>query len=112
MMNTDKIISLCNQIELIIGAICNTGYTIQLGDEEAIFNRTKAIADEVNAPPKSNADFIRHMTDEELADWFAQFMMCCVCDKENKPVGCNKDECRKYALKYMKKGVNTNDDKG
>ncbi len=94
---------------MIIVTICNTGYTIQQGDEEAIFNRTKAIADEVNTPPKSNADFIRHMTDEELADWFAPCMMCRMCDKENKPVGCNKDECRKYALKYMKKVVQNNE---
>lgn len=67
---------------------------------------------ELSSPPKSNADFIRHMTYEELAGQFAQFMMCRVCDNENKPVGCNKDECRKYALKYMKKEVNTDDDKG
>lgn len=108
-MDKSRILSLLNQIEMIIVTICNTGYTLQPGDEEAVFNRTKAIADEVNAPPESNGDFIRHMTDEELADWFAPYMMCHMCDKENKPAGCNKDECRKYALKYMKGDVQKND---
>ena len=111
-MNKSIILSLCNQIEMIVATVCDTGYTLQPGDEEAIFNMVKEIIDEVNAPPKSNGDFIRHMTDEELADWFAPCMMCHMCDKENKPVGCNKDECRKYALRYMKNGVNTNDDNG
>lgn len=107
-------LSLCNQIEIIVATVCDTGYTLQPGDEEAIFNRVRAIMDEVNAPPKSNCDFIRHMVDEELADWFAPHMMCHMCDKENKPVGCvgcNKDECRKYALIYMKKEVQKNDER-
>ena len=67
-MNKSRILSLLNQIEMIIVTMCNTGYTLQSVDEESIFNRTKEIANEVNTPPKSNADFIRHMTDEELAD--------------------------------------------
>lgn len=53
----------------------------------------------------TNGDKIRAMTDEELADWFAPHMMCNICDKKNKPVGCNRDECRKYALVYMKQEV-------
>lgn len=62
---------------MIIVTICNTGYTLQSGDEEAIFDRTKAIADEVNAPPKSNADFIRHMTDEELSEFLGNVIDHC-----------------------------------
>jgi len=56
----------------------------------------------------TNADCIRQMTDEELADWFAPHMMCNICDKDNKPVGCNRNECRKYALAYMKREVRDN----
>lgn len=55
--------------------------------------------------PMTNGDKIRAMTDEELADWFAPHMMCNICDKKNKPVGCNQNECRKYALVYMKRKV-------
>lgn len=67
-MDKAKILRLCNQIEMIIATVCNTGYTLQTGDKEAIFNRTKAIMDEVSAPPKTNGDRIRQMTDKELAE--------------------------------------------
>lgn len=43
----------------------------------------------------TNADRIRQMTDEELAEWFAPHMMCNICDKNNKPCGCNRNECKK-----------------
>ena len=33
-----------------------------------------------DAPPKSNADRIRQMTDEELADLFCRISQCCVND--------------------------------
>ena len=32
---------------------------------------------EIAAPPKTNADRIRQMTDEELADFFCQISQCC-----------------------------------
>lgn len=51
----------------------------------------------------TNGDRIRQMTDEEIAEWFAPHMMCKLCDKKDKPSGCSKDECKKYALIYMKK---------
>lgn len=104
-MDKEKILRLCHQIEMIIVTVCNTGYTLQPGDEEAIFNRTKAIMDEVSEPPKTNADHIRHMTDEQLAEWFAPHIRCSICDKKDKPHGCNLNECKKYALAYMKKKV-------
>lgn len=72
---------------------------------QTIINKVLVIATEINEPPKTNGDYIRKMTDEELAEWFAPHMMCNICDKKNKPVGCvgcNRDECRKYALVYMK----------
>lgn len=42
------IMRLCNEIEMIIDTVCNTGYTLQPGDEEAIMKRTKAIKKELN----------------------------------------------------------------
>jgi hypothetical protein len=53
----------------------------------------------------TNGDRIRDMTDDELADWFAPHMRCGICDKRNKPCGCNLNECKKYALAYMKKEI-------
>ena len=42
-----KILRLCDSIEMIIVTVCNTGYTLQDGDEEAIMKRTKAIKKEL-----------------------------------------------------------------
>lgn len=64
-MDKEKILRLCNQIEMIINTVCNTGYTLQPGDVDAIFNRTKAIAAEIKTPPKTNAECVCEMTDEE-----------------------------------------------
>lgn len=54
--------------------------------------------------PMTNADRIRQMTDKELAEWFAPHMGCNICDK-NDMYGCDLNECKKYALAYMKKEV-------
>lgn len=42
------IMRLCNEIEMIIVTVCDTGYTLQPDDEEAIMKRTKAIKKELN----------------------------------------------------------------
>lgn len=54
---------------------------------------------------KTNADRIRQMTDEEIAEWFTPYMRCSICDKKDKPRGCDWNKCKKYALAYMKKEV-------
>lgn len=41
------IMRLCNEIEMIIVTVCDTGYTLQGGDVEAIMKRTKAIRKEL-----------------------------------------------------------------
>ena len=46
-VDRDTILRLCNEIEMIIVTVCNTGYTLQEGDEEAIMKRTKAIRKEL-----------------------------------------------------------------
>lgn len=53
----------------------------------------------------TNGDKVRQMSDEELADWFAPHMMCDICEKNDKPDGCDRNECKKYALAYMKQEV-------
>ena len=111
-MNTDKIISLCKQIEMIVVTICNTGYTLQPGDEEAILNRVKAIMDEVNAPPKSNGDRIRQMTeDEELLSAIGTGCYRCAYSNGECDNGYGEG-CITGNLKWLKQEVNTNDDNG
>lgn len=99
-MDKAKILRLCNQIEMIIVTVCNTGYTLQPCDEEAIFNRTKAIMDEVSVPPKTNADHIRQMTDEELAIQLEAF----ICNKIEE---CRREDigCIDCAMKWLKQEV-------
>lgn len=41
------IMRLCNEIEMIVVTVCDTGYTLQGGDVEAIMKRTKAIRKEL-----------------------------------------------------------------
>lgn len=52
-MDKAKILRLCNQIEMIIATICDTGYTLQEGDEEAICERIKIIAAEISDPSEN-----------------------------------------------------------
>ena len=50
------ILRLCNEIEMIIVTVCDTGYTLQNGDVEAIIKRTKAIRTELTG----DAEPVRH----------------------------------------------------
>lgn len=56
---------------------------------------------EITAPPKSNADRIRQMTDEELARFLINFDMCIVCQ-----VKCTKGyPCNKGIMEWLKQEV-------
>jgi hypothetical protein len=46
-IDRDAILRLCNEIEMIIVTVCDTGYTLQNGDVEAIIKRTKTIRKEL-----------------------------------------------------------------
>lgn len=48
------IMRLCNGIEMIIVTVCNTRYTLQPGDEEAIMERTKAIKKELTGDAETD----------------------------------------------------------
>lgn len=93
-MDKAKILRLCNEIEDEISEAWNCD-VIEYDKAGHIISIARKIAAEITAPPKSNADRIRQMTDEELAEWFAPHMMCNICDKNNKPCGCNRNECKK-----------------
>lgn len=77
-MNTAKIAKLCNEIEDVACDIsCITMNDIVSAESRMIFDKSKEIAAEISAHPKSNADRIRQMTDEELADFFCRISQCC-----------------------------------
>ena len=109
-MDKEKIMKLCQQIGLI--AMSNKKHYPALhSDFDFINDAQMDIFREITAPPKSNGDRIRQMTDEELAEWFAQYIPCNECER-SESYGCDKDECTKYALLYMKQEVSEDDSGG
>ena len=53
-IDRDAILRLCNEIEMIIVTVCDTGYTLQDSDVEAIIKRTKAIKKELTEDAGTN----------------------------------------------------------
>lgn len=101
-MDKTKILRLCNEIEMIMCEVSNTGHTMQDCDYEAVDKRLKAIVAEITAPPKTNGDRIRQMTDEELAEWLDLHGECNQCAYH--PTQC-KTECNEGHLKWLRKEV-------
>ena len=58
----------------------------------------------------TNGDKVRQMTDEELAERFAPHMLCRICPKPLR-VSCTKDDCIKYALKWLKQEARDDDER-
>lgn len=106
-MNKEKILRLLDQIEMIINTVCNTGYTLQPGDEDAILNRVKAIMDEVSASPKSNGDHVRQMTDGKLANKLID--KCTICTYHNAECETKFCICGEGILKWLQEEESGND---
>jgi len=53
---------------------------------------------------KTNADRVRSMTDEELAEWFLK-IAACPCDAMNGGCALNDDTCRQAWFKWLKEEV-------
>lgn len=111
MIDSAKILKLCNDIEDIVTDM--DVHCDQAGWTECmeIISKIKQIGEELKETqarealkaaeqPKSNGDYIRLMTDEELADALGWGCACCV----YHPVQC-KAECSEGRLKWLKKGV-------
>ena len=70
-MDKAKIAKLCNDIEDIACDISQqTMNDIVSSESRMIFDKAKEITAEISAHPKTNADRIRQMTDEELSAFF------------------------------------------
>ena len=100
-MDKEKIMKLCQQIGLI--AMSNKKHYPALhSDFDFINDAQMDIFREVTAPPKSNADRIRQMTEEELAEWLDLHGECNQCAYH--PAQC-KTECNEGHLKWLKQEV-------
>jgi len=106
-MDKEKIMKLCQQIGLV--AISNKKYYPALhSDFDFINDAQMDIFREVTAPPKTNGDRIRAMTDEELAEFLNVYAGCRLCDGYKRGI-CNS-ECIKGFLAWLRKEVDENAD--
>lgn len=77
-------------------------------------DKAKEISAEITAPPKSNADRIRQMTDEELAEWLDHVAGCGVCVLNEGKYRYSGDhcahehDCMQYIEKWLKQEVSEN----
>lgn len=78
-MDKAKILRLLDEADDIVSALYRQGANKDYKCK-SLREKLKVIAAEITAPPKSNADRIRQMTDEELADFICQISQCCLND--------------------------------
>lgn len=90
-MNTAQIARWCNEIESIILEIYNTKRMMQFDECKKMLSKLKAIGAELSEKPKTNADRIRQMTDEELFDFLDAITDTC---------GCWSPQCDNCPMKY------------
>lgn len=111
-MNTAKIAKLCNKIEDIACDISQrTMDDIIYRESKMIFDKAKEITAEISAPPKTNADRIRQMTDEELAALIAnENDFCSLCAYKSDTPICTKPlaACTHGFYEWLKQEVSKN----
>ena len=107
-MDKAKIAKLCNEIDDEVTDIAFNSTHKHIYDCcESIREYLKAIAAEITAPPKSNCDRIRQMTDEELAKFMRSCNFCAYLDK-----GCQHNgTCTQGFLEWLKQEVKTDDER-
>ena len=93
-MDKAKILRLLDEADDIVAALYRQGANKDYKCK-SLREKLKAIAAEITAPPKSNADRIRKMTDEELAVFFCES----ICDHAT----CGSYSCETCALQWLRK---------
>lgn len=87
-MDKAKILRLLDEADDIVSALYRQGANKDYKCK-SLREKLKAIAAEITAPPKSNADRIRQMTDEDLVEYLASY----ICD--NRAL----QDCRRFKLR-------------
>ena len=97
-MDKSKILRLCDEIEDNAKEIRERTVKNSYFMEQTIINRVLVIRAEITAPPKTNADRIRQMTDEELVSEISRS----ICENvENCENDLNCYDCRLQWLKQV-----------
>ena len=112
-MDKAKILLQCNEIERAVNELYVKRQDSITRDERIAFiNMLGVIVAEITAPPKSNGDRIRAMTDEELGFWKA----CPDCEscawRENRECDndCTKYNCFNGVIEWLRKEVSEDAD--
>lgn len=75
-------------------------YSTKMSDEFPCNSCVHGVCLEDFFKPKTNADRIRSMSDEELAEFLSHYMSCGYCDARNKEQGCK--DCKAELLQWLK----------
>jgi len=104
-MNREKILRLLDEADDIVSALYRQGANKDYKCK-SLREKLKAIAAEITAPPKSNADRIRQMTDEELAE-MVSMKVCRIVKPDGKdcPKGFYFGKCDKCVVSWLRKEV-------
>lgn len=105
-MNTAKIAKLCNEIEDIAMEIRERTMSDSYFLAQNIIDKSRQISAEISSPTKTNADFIRQMSDEELAEFFEKNCSCPNCCIYH-PASCKhiRAQCTEGYNKWLKQEV-------
>jgi hypothetical protein len=101
-VDKSKIIRLIEAADDIVSALYRQGANKDYKCKE-LREKMNAIAAAINDPPKSNADCIRQMTDEELAESLSGSVAC------RHIMCCLDTSCYECTLKWLKQEVSEDD---
>lgn len=104
-MDKAKILRLLDKADDIVNALYKQGANKDYKCK-SLREKLRAIDAEITAPPKSNADRIRQMTDEELADFLLESRAICkLCKKRDEVCGGAYHECFEGIEEWLKQEV-------
>ena len=99
-----------SKIKFMLDVGGSDGFTS--ADKEALNMAINALSAEITAPPKSNADRIRQMTDEELAEFLLESRQICkLCKKHDEICEGAYHECLQGIDDWLKQEVESNDER-
>lgn len=111
-MDKEKIMMLLDEADDIVSALYRQGANKDYKCK-SLREKLHAIGEEINAQPKSNADRIRHMTEEELAKWLDNeaSYTCNICIRQNEKSSCVNYNCEECVAKWLKQEMQNDDER-
>jgi hypothetical protein len=105
-MDKAKILRLLDEADDIVSALYRQGANKDYKCK-SLREKLKAIAAEISEPPKTNADRIRQMTDEELAEQLGSY----ICDNRDSGDCQRFKNCEDCKMSWIRQEVSEDADK-